>query len=62
MKLKEGDIVEFRKTPKGKLYRGYIVGFFNEMYYIKHILKKQFYLVEPKEVILSTNLINRRNK
>ena len=59
MKLKEGDIVEFRKTPKGKLYQGYIVGFYNGLYHIKHILKKQFYLVEAKDVILTTNLYRR---
>lgn len=61
MKLKEGDLVEFRATEKGKVYYGYILGFISGKYHIRHILKKQFYLVEPKDVYLCTNLY-RRNK
>lgn len=56
MKLKQGDLVEFRKTPKGKLYHGYIVGFYNGMYHIKHINKKAYYLIEPKDVIPTKRL------
>lgn len=62
MKYKDGDLVEFRTTLKGKLQVGYIVGFYQEKYYIKHIKNKKYFLVEPKEVMLVTNLINRRCK
>lgn len=58
----EGTLVEFRTTLKGKLHVGYIVGVYQEKYYIKHIKNKKYFLVEPKEVMLVNNLINRRVK
>lgn len=51
MKLKQGDLVEFRKTEKGKLYYGYIVGEYQGKYHIKHINKKSYFLIDTKDVI-----------